>query len=66
MFGPCHTSACPQLLDPTLCPPFSLQDQLKQCFSRRTPEAKDTDTLVQEAESQYGTWTDQRRRSGER
>lgn len=40
-------------------------DQLKQCFSRRTPEAKDTDTLVQEAESQYGTWTDQRPRSGE-
>ncbi|XP_058512944.1 uncharacterized protein KIAA1671 homolog isoform X2 [Ochotona princeps] len=35
-------------------------DQLKQCFSRRTGEAKDTDTLVQEADSQYGTWTDQR------
>lgn len=35
-------------------------DQLKQCFSRRPPEAKDTDTLVQEADSQYGTWTDQR------
>uniref|UniRef100_A0A8D0YD99 Tankyrase 1-binding protein C-terminal domain-containing protein n=1 Tax=Sus scrofa TaxID=9823 RepID=A0A8D0YD99_PIG len=40
------------------------QDQLKQCFSRRTPEAKDTDTLVQEADSQYGTWPDQRQ-SGE-
>ncbi|XP_011372958.1 uncharacterized protein KIAA1671 homolog [Pteropus vampyrus] len=40
-------------------------DQLKQCFSRRPPEAKDTDTLVQEADSQYGTWTDQRQ-SGER
>ncbi|XP_032327604.1 LOW QUALITY PROTEIN: uncharacterized protein KIAA1671 homolog [Camelus ferus] len=39
-------------------------DQLKQCFSRRTPEAKDTDTLVQEADSQYGTWTDQHQ-SGE-
>ncbi|XP_059751192.1 uncharacterized protein KIAA1671 homolog isoform X1 [Balaenoptera ricei] len=39
-------------------------DQLKQCFSRRTPEAKDTDTLVQEADSQYGTWLDQHR-SGE-
>lgn len=39
-------------------------DQLKQCFSRRPPEAKDTDTLVQEADSQYGTWTDQRQ-SGE-
>ncbi|XP_058512946.1 uncharacterized protein KIAA1671 homolog isoform X4 [Ochotona princeps] len=37
-----------------------LWDQLKQCFSRRTGEAKDTDTLVQEADSQYGTWTDQR------
>ncbi|XP_054551169.1 uncharacterized protein KIAA1671 homolog isoform X1 [Talpa occidentalis] len=36
-----------------------LVDQLKQCFSRRSPEAKDTDTLVQEANSQYGTWTDQ-------
>ncbi|XP_027431649.2 uncharacterized protein KIAA1671 homolog isoform X2 [Zalophus californianus] len=36
------------------------KDQLKQCFSRRPPEAKDTDTLVQEADSQYGTWTDQR------
>ncbi|XP_028340386.2 uncharacterized protein KIAA1671 [Physeter macrocephalus] len=39
-------------------------DQLKQCFSRRTPEAKDTDTLVQEADSQYGTWLDQHQ-SGE-
>ncbi|XP_061241161.1 uncharacterized protein KIAA1671 homolog isoform X3 [Bos javanicus] len=39
-------------------------DQLKQCFSRRTPEAKDTDTLVQETDSQYGTWPDQRQ-SGE-
>ncbi|XP_055970460.1 uncharacterized protein KIAA1671 homolog isoform X2 [Sorex fumeus] len=37
-----------------------LWDQLKQCFSRRVPEAKDTDTLVQEADSQYGTWTGQR------
>ncbi|XP_008847236.1 uncharacterized protein KIAA1671 homolog isoform X1 [Nannospalax galili] len=35
-------------------------DQLKQCFSRRVPEAKDTDTLVQEADSQYGTWADPR------
>ncbi|XP_003419215.2 uncharacterized protein KIAA1671 homolog isoform X1 [Loxodonta africana] len=34
-------------------------DQLKQCFSRRPPEAKDTDTLVREADSQYGTWTEQ-------
>ncbi|XP_077016800.1 uncharacterized protein KIAA1671 homolog isoform X4 [Tamandua tetradactyla] len=38
---------------------ISGEDQLKQCFSRRPPEAKDTDTLVQEADSQYGTWTDQ-------
>ncbi|XP_037673364.1 uncharacterized protein KIAA1671 homolog isoform X4 [Choloepus didactylus] len=41
-----------------------LWDQLKQCFSRRPPEARDTDTLVQEADSQYGTWTEQRQ-SGE-
>ncbi|XP_066870775.1 uncharacterized protein KIAA1671 homolog isoform X2 [Kogia breviceps] len=41
-----------------------LVDQLKQCFSRRPPEAKDTDTLVQEADSQYGTWPEQHQ-SGE-
>ncbi|XP_034804801.2 uncharacterized protein KIAA1671 homolog isoform X1 [Pan paniscus] len=34
-------------------------DQLKQCFSRRPTEPKDTDTLVHEAGSQYGTWTEQ-------
>nr|XP_055110220.1 uncharacterized protein KIAA1671 homolog isoform X1 [Symphalangus syndactylus] len=34
-------------------------DQLKQCFSRRPAEPKDTDTLVHEAGSQYGTWTEQ-------
>uniref|UniRef100_A0A2K6L8R8 KIAA1671 n=1 Tax=Rhinopithecus bieti TaxID=61621 RepID=A0A2K6L8R8_RHIBE len=39
-------------------------DQLKQCFSRRPIEPKDTDTLVHEADSQYGTWTEQRQ-SGE-
>ncbi|XP_027719103.1 uncharacterized protein KIAA1671 homolog [Vombatus ursinus] len=39
-------------------------DQLKQCFSRQPPEAKDTDTLVQESDSQYGTWNDPRQ-SGE-
>ncbi|XP_072456215.1 uncharacterized protein KIAA1671 homolog isoform X4 [Notamacropus eugenii] len=37
-----------------------LWDQLKQCFSRQPPEAKDTDTLVQEGDSQYGTWNDPR------
>ncbi|XP_006890576.1 PREDICTED: uncharacterized protein KIAA1671 homolog [Elephantulus edwardii] len=37
-----------------------LVDQLKQCFSRRPPEAKDTDTLVRESDSQYGTWTEPR------
>uniref|UniRef100_A0A493U3H3 Tankyrase 1-binding protein C-terminal domain-containing protein n=1 Tax=Anas platyrhynchos platyrhynchos TaxID=8840 RepID=A0A493U3H3_ANAPP len=37
-----------------------VQDQLKQCFSRQPPEAKDTDTLVQEPDSQYGTWNEQR------
>ncbi|XP_058387645.1 uncharacterized protein KIAA1671 homolog isoform X2 [Diceros bicornis minor] len=42
----------------------SQKDQLKQCFSRRPPEPRDTDTLVQEADSQYGTWTDPRQ-SGE-
>ncbi|XP_004843389.1 uncharacterized protein KIAA1671 homolog isoform X1 [Heterocephalus glaber] len=34
-------------------------DQLKQCFSRRPTEAKDTDTLVHEADGQYGTWAEQ-------
>uniref|UniRef100_A0A8C8RYK7 Tankyrase 1-binding protein C-terminal domain-containing protein n=1 Tax=Pelusios castaneus TaxID=367368 RepID=A0A8C8RYK7_9SAUR len=34
-------------------------DQLRQCFTRQPPEAKDTDTLVQEADSQYGTWKEQ-------
>nr|XP_034990137.1 uncharacterized protein KIAA1671 homolog isoform X2 [Zootoca vivipara] len=37
-------------------------DQLKQCFGRPAAEAKDTDTLVQETDSQYGTWSDQRPR----
>ncbi|XP_043819934.1 uncharacterized protein KIAA1671 homolog isoform X3 [Dromiciops gliroides] len=41
-----------------------LWDQLKQCFARQPPEAKDTDTLVQENDSQYGTWNDPRQ-SGE-
>ncbi|XP_066465766.1 uncharacterized protein KIAA1671 homolog isoform X2 [Tiliqua scincoides] len=36
-------------------------DQLKECFGRPAAEAKDTDTLVQEPDSQYGTWSDQRR-----
>ncbi|XP_072735729.1 uncharacterized protein KIAA1671 homolog isoform X1 [Ciconia boyciana] len=35
-------------------------DQLKQCFSRQAPGVKDTDTLVQEPDSQYGTWNEQR------
>ncbi|XP_076416401.1 uncharacterized protein KIAA1671 homolog isoform X2 [Peromyscus maniculatus bairdii] len=39
-------------------------NQLKQCFSRRAPEAKDTDTLVHEADSQYGTWADQGQNGG--
>ncbi|KAJ1092818.1 hypothetical protein NDU88_005928 [Pleurodeles waltl] len=34
---------------------YLLQDQLKQCFSR--PASKDTETLVPEADSQYGTWS---------
>lgn len=39
-------------------------NQLKQCFSRRAPETKDTDTLVHEADSQYGTWADQHLHGG--
>ncbi|XP_068019392.1 uncharacterized protein KIAA1671 homolog isoform X1 [Melanerpes formicivorus] len=39
-------------------------DQLKQCFSRHPPGAKDTDTLVQEPDSQYGTWNEQRHSGG--
>ncbi|XP_051489657.1 uncharacterized protein KIAA1671 homolog isoform X2 [Apus apus] len=35
-------------------------DQLKQCFSRQPPDAKDTDTLVREPDNQYGTWSQQR------
>uniref|UniRef100_A0A8B9FN70 Tankyrase 1-binding protein C-terminal domain-containing protein n=1 Tax=Amazona collaria TaxID=241587 RepID=A0A8B9FN70_9PSIT len=35
-------------------------DQLKQCFSRQPSGAKDTDTLVQEPDSQYGTWNNPR------
>ncbi|XP_057269169.1 uncharacterized protein KIAA1671 homolog isoform X1 [Pezoporus wallicus] len=35
-------------------------DQLKQCFSRQPAGAKDTDTLVQEPDSQYGTWNNPR------
>ncbi|XP_063028896.1 uncharacterized protein KIAA1671 homolog isoform X1 [Melospiza melodia melodia] len=38
-------------------------DQLRKCFSRQPPGAKDTDTLVQEPESQYGTWNEQRHSS---
>ncbi|XP_048198710.1 uncharacterized protein KIAA1671 homolog [Perognathus longimembris pacificus] len=32
--------------------------QLKQCFSRRSPEAKDTDTLVQDGGSRDSTWAE--------
>ncbi|XP_041083989.1 uncharacterized protein KIAA1671-like isoform X2 [Polyodon spathula] len=31
-------------------------DQLKQCVTKPRSDSKDTDTLVQEADSQYGTW----------
>uniref|UniRef100_A0A250XZS6 Uncharacterized protein KIAA1671 n=1 Tax=Castor canadensis TaxID=51338 RepID=A0A250XZS6_CASCN len=34
-------------------------DQLKQCFSRRAPESKDTDSLVQDTDGHYGTWAEQ-------
>ncbi|XP_009079261.1 PREDICTED: uncharacterized protein KIAA1671 homolog [Acanthisitta chloris] len=39
----------------------NIMDQLRQCFSRQPQGAKDTDTLVQEPDSQYGTWNEQRR-----
>ncbi|KAJ6656721.1 hypothetical protein lerEdw1_003608 [Lerista edwardsae] len=45
-------SLCARLLSPL--------DQLKESFGRPAAEAKDTDTLVQEADSQYGTWSGQR------
>lgn len=46
--------------------PFSpSQDHLKECFGRPSAEARDTDVLVQEADSRYGTWGDQRH-SGDR
>ncbi|XP_007432197.1 uncharacterized protein KIAA1671 homolog isoform X1 [Python bivittatus] len=35
-------------------------DHLKQCFGRPAAEARDTDVLVQEADSRYGTWGNQR------
>ncbi|XP_042524426.1 LOW QUALITY PROTEIN: uncharacterized protein KIAA1671-like [Dipodomys spectabilis] len=38
------------------------QDQLKQCFSRRSPEAKDTDTLVQAGDGHDGVWAEPRAR----
>ncbi|MGH0140682.1 UNVERIFIED_CONTAM: hypothetical protein FKN15_044706 [Acipenser sinensis] len=31
-------------------------DQLKQCVTKPSSDSKDTDTLVHEADSQYGTW----------
>ncbi|KAK2522874.1 Kiaa1671 [Columba guinea] len=50
----CRNLNCSRLLF------MDLNDQLKQCFSRQPPDAKDTDTLVQEPDSQYGTWNEQR------
>ncbi|XP_039218722.1 uncharacterized protein KIAA1671 homolog isoform X1 [Crotalus tigris] len=32
----------------------------KECFGRPSAEARDTDVLVQEADSRYGTWGDRR------
>lgn len=34
---------------------YHMKDQLKQCFGR--PVSKDTETLVREADSHYGTWS---------
>ncbi|KAM3826084.1 uncharacterized protein KIAA1671 homolog isoform 3-T3 [Vipera latastei] len=36
------------------------EDRLKACFGRPSAEARDTDVLVQEADSRCGTWGDQR------
>ncbi|XP_073529008.1 uncharacterized protein KIAA1671 homolog [Phyllobates terribilis] len=33
------------------------QDHVKQCFSRSSTSNKDTDSLVQETDRQYGTWS---------
>ncbi|KAM4707085.1 uncharacterized protein KIAA1671 homolog [Discoglossus pictus] len=38
------------------------QDQLKQCFTRNSQSNKDTDSLVQEQDRQYGTWTVEQQR----
>ncbi|XP_069817437.1 uncharacterized protein KIAA1671 homolog [Dendropsophus ebraccatus] len=35
----------------------SNEDQVKQCFSRSSTSNKDTDSLVQETDRQYGTWS---------
>ncbi|XP_063171751.1 uncharacterized protein KIAA1671 homolog isoform X2 [Candoia aspera] len=38
-----------------------LGDHFKQCFGQPAAEARDTDVLVREADSRYGTWEDRRR-----
>ncbi|KAM4810565.1 uncharacterized protein KIAA1671 homolog [Rhinophrynus dorsalis] len=42
---------------------LSQQDQLKQCFSRPSTNSKDTDSLVQEPERQYGTWNQEQQQT---
>ncbi|XP_040272505.1 uncharacterized protein KIAA1671 homolog [Bufo bufo] len=36
---------------------ISKEDHVKQCFSRSSTSNKDTDSLVQETDRQYGTWS---------
>lgn len=35
---------------------YTNEDHVKQCFSRSSTSNKDTDSLVQETDRQYGTW----------
>ncbi|XP_056385029.1 uncharacterized protein KIAA1671 homolog isoform X2 [Hyla sarda] len=41
------------------------QDHVKQCFSRSSTSNKDTDSLVQETDRQYGTWSQDKQQPGE-
>ncbi|XP_072003211.1 uncharacterized protein KIAA1671 homolog [Engystomops pustulosus] len=43
----------------------SNKDHVKQCFSRSSTSNKDTDSLVQETDRQYGTWSQDKQQPGE-
>ncbi|KAM3938084.1 uncharacterized protein KIAA1671 homolog [Leptodactylus fuscus] len=43
----------------------SNEDHVKQCFSRSSTSNKDTDSLVQETDRQYGTWAQDKQQPGE-